>query len=121
MDLCSQDLRCDLTVELFLNICLVLASYVSPLRVFGESVFAMIPDHEVRAATLRNKWMSGCWWGRDASSGEHLVGAKFGSLKCKSVRRKPPGEQCSRRETLDARGTQMNLDVEMDAGKSETT
>ena len=26
------------------------------------SVFALIPDHEVRAA----RWISGCWWGRDA-------------------------------------------------------
>ena len=27
---------------------------------FGESVFALIPDHEVRAAKLTNKWISGC-------------------------------------------------------------
>ena len=41
--------------------------YVSPLCMFGESVFALIPDHEVRAAKLTNRWISGCWWGRDAS------------------------------------------------------
>ena len=29
---------------------------------FGESVFALIPDHEVRAAKLTNRWISGCWW-----------------------------------------------------------
>ena len=67
--------------------------YVSPLCIFGESVFALIPDHEVRAAKLTNGWISGCWWGRDASSDEHLVGTKHGLLKCRSVRRKPPGEQ----------------------------
>ena len=39
---------------------------------FGESVFALIPDHEVRAAKLTNRWISGCWWGRHASSDEHL-------------------------------------------------
>ena len=72
--------------------------YVSPLCMFGESVFALIPDHEVRAAKLRNRWISGCWAGRDASSDEHPVGAKFGVLKCSSVRRKPPGEQWSRRQ-----------------------
>ena len=71
---------------------------------FGESVFALIPDHEVRAAKLTNRWISGCWWGRDGSSDEHLVGAKFGVLKCRSVRRKPPGEEWSRRETSEARG-----------------
>ena len=38
---------------------------------FGESVFALIPDHEVRAAKLTNRWISGCWWGRDSSSDEH--------------------------------------------------
>ena len=38
--------------------------YVSPLCIFGESVFALIPDHEVRAAKLTNRWTSGCWWGR---------------------------------------------------------
>ena len=65
---------------------------VSPLCMFGESVFALIPDHEVRAAKLTNRWISGCWWGRDASSDEHLVGTKHGLLKCRSVRRKPPGE-----------------------------
>ena len=47
------------------------STYVSPLCRFGESVFALIPDHEVRAN-------SGCWWGRDASSDEHLVGTKHG-------------------------------------------
>ena len=77
----------------------------TPLCMFGESVFALISDHEVRAAKLTNRWISGCWWGRDASSDEHLVGTKHGLLKCRSVRRKPPGEQWSRRETIDARGT----------------
>ena len=38
-------------------------------------------------------------------------------LKCRSVRRKPPGEQWSRRETRhEARGTKWNFDVEMDSG-----
>ena len=59
-----------------------------PLCMFGESVFALILDHEVRAAKLTNRWISGCWWGRDASSDEHLVGTKHGLLKCRSVRRK---------------------------------
>ena len=44
------------------------------------------------------------------------MGTKFGSLKCRAVLRKPPGEQWSRRETLDARVTEWNFDVEMDAG-----
>ena len=91
---------------------------VSPLCMFGESVFALIPDHEVRAAKLTNKWISGCWWGRDASSDEHLVETKHVLLKCRSVRRKPPGEQWSRRETVEARGTKWNFDVEMDSGVS---
>ena len=90
--------------------------YVSPLCMFGESVFALIPDHEVRAAKLTNRWISGSWWGRDASSDEHLVGTKFGVLKCRSVRRKPLGEQWSRRETVEARGTKWNFDIGMDAG-----
>ena len=34
--------------------------FVSPLCMFGESVFALIPDHEVRAAKLTNRWISGC-------------------------------------------------------------
>ena len=54
--------------------------YVSPLCMFGKSVFALIPDHEVRAAKLTNRWISGCWWRRDASSDEHLVGTKHGLL-----------------------------------------
>ena len=90
--------------------------YVSLLCMFGESVFALITDHEVRAAKLTNRWISGCWWGRDASSDEHLVRTKHGLLKCRSVRRKPPGEQWSRRETVEARGTKWNFDVEMDSG-----
>ena len=48
---------------------------------FGESVFAFIPDHEVRAAKLANRWISGWWWRRDASSDEHLVGTKFGDVE----------------------------------------
>ena len=90
-------------------------SYVSPLCMFGESVFALIPDHEVRAAKLTNRWISGCWWRRDASSDEHLVVTKHG---LRSVRRKPPGEQRSRRETIEARGTKWNFDVDMDSGTS---
>ena len=90
--------------------------YVSPLCMFGEWVFALIPDHEVRAAKLTNRWISGCWWGRDASSDEHLVGFKHGLLKCRSVRREPLGEQWSRRETIEARWTKWNFDVEMDSG-----
>ena len=85
---------------------------------FGESVFALIPDHEVRAAKLANRWISGCWWGRDASSDEHLVGTKHGLLKCRLVRRKPPGEQWSPRETVEARGNKWNLNLEMDSGIS---
>ena len=83
---------------------------------FGESVFASIPDHEVRAAKLTNRWISGSWWWRDASSDEHLLRTKQGLLKCRSVRRKPPGEQWSRRETMEAWGTKWNFDVEMDSG-----
>ena len=58
---------------------------VSPLCMFGEAVFALIPDHEMRA--------DGSVWGRDAKSDEHLVGTKHGLHECRSVRRKPPGEQ----------------------------
>ena len=84
---------------------------------FGESVFALIPDDDVRAAKVTNRWISGCWWG-DASSDEHLVGTKHVLLKCRSVRRTPPGEQWSRRETVEARGTKWKFDVEMDSGVS---
>ena len=41
---------------------------------------------------------------------------KHGLLKCRSVRRKPPGEQWSRRESIEARGTKWSFDVEMDSG-----
>ena len=67
---------------------------------FGESVFALIPDHEVRAAKLTNR-----------SWDEHLVVTKHALLKCRSVRRRPPGQQWSRRETVEARGTKWNFDV----------
>ena len=51
--------------------------YASALCVFGESIFAVILDHEVRAAKLTNRLISGCQWRRDALSDEHLVGTKF--------------------------------------------
>ena len=76
LDLFSRDSQCDPTAEPHSNICLEL---ICITFVFvGESVFALIPDHEVRAAKLTNRWISGCWWGRDASSDEHLVGTKHG-------------------------------------------
>ena len=75
--------------------------------------FAVIPDHEVRAAKLTNRWISGCLWGRDALSDEHLVGTKHGLLKCRSVRRKPLG---GRRETGEEHCTKLNFDVEVDGG-----
>ena len=55
--------------------------YRSLFCMFGESVFALIPEHEVRAAKLSNRWVSGCWRKRDASSYERLVGTKLGLLK----------------------------------------
>ena len=72
----------------------------------------------MRAAKLTNRWISGCWWERDVSPDEHVVRTKHGLLKCRSVRRKPPGEQWSRRETVEARGTKWNFDAEMDSGIS---
>ena len=44
------------------------------------------------------------------------MGTKYGLLKCRSVRRKPPGKHWSRRETVEARGTKWNFDVGMDTG-----
>ena len=57
---------------------LVGTPYASALCVFGDSLVALILDHKVRAAKLTNRWISGCWWGRDGFSDEHLVGTKFG-------------------------------------------
>ena len=67
--------------------------YVSPLCMFVETVFALIHYHEKRAAKLTNRWVIGCWWGRDASSDDHLLKTKHGLRKCSSVRRKLPDEQ----------------------------
>ena len=54
--------------------------------------FALIPDHELRAAKFTNREISGCWCGRDALSDEHLV---VRGLVCLSADqcRKPLGEQ----------------------------
>ena len=78
--------------------CFRSAPYVSPFCVFGQLVFPMIPDHEVRASKLTNRWISGCWCGRDASSDEHLVGTKFGLLKYSN----------SQKTTLDSNGAVVN-------------
>ena len=116
LDLFSQESQCDPTAEPHSTICSELHMY--HFCACLVKVFALIPDHEVRAAKLTNRWISGCWWGRDASSNEHLVVTKHDLLKCRSVRRKPPGEQWSRCETIEARGTKWNCDVEMDSGVS---
>ena len=77
--------------------------------------FALIPDHEVRAAKLTNRWISGSWWGRDASSDEPLVETKHVLSECRSVRRKLSGKQWSRLRSIEARGTKWNFHVEMDS------
>ena len=77
LELCSQHSLCDPTADRHSNICSELRM-CHLLCMFGESVFALIPDHEVRAAKLTNRWISGCWWKRDTSSDEHLVGTKRG-------------------------------------------
>ena len=46
------------------------------------------------------------------------MGTKHGLVKCRSVHRKPPGEQWSRRKTVEARGTKWKFDLEMDTGVS---
>ena len=49
------------------------SSTCSELRMFHlcaslvNRYFALIPDREVRAAKLTSRWISGCWWRRDAS------------------------------------------------------
>ena len=58
--------------------------------------------------------------GRGSCTDEHLVDTNFGLLKCRSVRRKSPEEQWSRREKGEARGTKWNFDVGMDAGANPT-
>ena len=88
---------------------------------FSGSVIVVIPDHEVRATKLTNRWTSGCWWDRNASFDEHLVRTKHGLLSRRSVRREPFGEQGTRRETNEARGRKWNIDVEMDSGVSVPT
>ena len=100
LDLFSQDSQCGPTAELPFQYVLG-TPCVSLLCMSGESVFALIPDHEVRAAKLTNRWISGWWWRRDASSDEHLVGTKHGLLKCRSVRRKPPGDDRSSRDEVE--------------------
>ena len=95
LDLCSQDLQCEPTAEHHSNNCSEL--HMCHLCACLVNLYSRwSPDHEVRAAKLTNRWISVCWWGRDASSDEHLVGTKHGLLECRSVRRKPPGEQWSR-------------------------
>ena len=88
--------------------------YVSPLCMFGES--ALIPDHacvqpndeQMRSVVAGGDEMhrlTNTWWGRNmvCSSADQFA-------------EKPPGEQWSRRETIEARGTKWNFDVEMDSG-----
>ena len=85
---------------------------------FGESVFALIPGSRSACSQTDEQMDQWLLVGLVASSDEHLVETKHGLLKCRSVRRKPPGEQWSRRETIEARGTKWNFDVEMDSGIS---
>ena len=98
-DLCLQDSQCDPTEERHSNICLALRMH-QPCACLVNQFFTVIPDHEVSAAKLTNRWISGCWWKRDALSDQHLVGANFGPLLCRSGRRKSHGKQWSRRETV---------------------
>ena len=46
------------------------------------------------------------------------MGTKHGLLECRSVRRKPPGEQWSGREIVEAGGTNWIFDEEVDSGVS---
>ena len=86
------------------------ARYDSPLCEFGESIFGLIPDANVWAAKLSNRWVRGVWWGRDPASDEHLVGTKFGVLKCRSLRRRPPHEQWSQDDTREAKHAKWDFD-----------
>ena len=121
LDLCCQDSQCDPTAERHSNICSKLRMCITFVHVWWIGIRVDPRSVKCGAAKLTNRWISGCWWGRDASSDEHLVGTKHGLLMCRSVRRKPPGEQWSRRETIEARGTKWNFDVEMDSGLSGPT
>ena len=46
------------------------------------------------------------------------MGTKHGLLKNRSVRGKLPGDQWSRREKVEARGSKWSFDVELDSGIS---
>ena len=91
--------------------------YVSPLCMLGESLFALIPDHEVRAAKLTNRWISGCWWGRDASSDEHLWRRNMVCLSADQFAENLLESSGADVKRLSLKG-QWNFDVEMDSGIS---
>ena len=99
LDLFSQDSQCDTTAEPHSNICLELHMYYL--------CACIVNRYSSRSACSQTDEHMGQWL---------LVGTKHGLLKCRSVRRKPPGEQWSRRETIEARDTKWNVDVEVDSG-----
>ena len=83
------------------------APYASALCVSGKSVFAVISNHEVKAAKVTNRAAGNNWWVRS------LVCL----VKYRSFRRKTAWRTVwSRRETCEARGTKWNFDVEMEFG-----
>ena len=83
---------------------------------FGESVFGLIPDHEVRAAKLTNRWISGCWWGRESLAAwmaANVVTNGTGSALLVRALRLP--SQQDARVPLPAYGDDYNVSMDLTA------
>ena len=84
--------------------------YASPLCIVGEAIFALVPDAEIWAAKLENRWIERVWRGRGSSTDEHLVGIRFGLLRARSIKRRTLAARWSKAETTSANIARWNFD-----------
>ena len=115
LDLFSQDSQCDPTEERHSNICLELQMYHlcaclvnlssswSPITKCEQPIWQT--DGSVDAGGDEVHRPTNTWWWRNMVC-----------LSAGQSAEKPSGEQWSQRETIEARGTKWNFDVETDSG-----
>ena len=69
-----------------------------------------------RSAKLTNRFIKGSWWGRDASSDEHLVGWNMVCISADQFAENFMESNGVDGKRLKLEGTKWNFDVEMDPG-----
>ena len=76
-----------------------------PLAEFGECIFYKVPKSHGRLLKLEPRWRPGVWIGIDQRTNEAIIGTDQGTVKARSIRRRPSSSRWVKEEINKIRGS----------------